>query len=192
MIKNKDRSGWFGASDTARIMGNWNTQTFALWWCEKLGFIHNNFSNKYTVAGSEYEHKISEAINIKLNIKLKLDRQIKIRKYKLRINLDSESSKTIYEIKTFNIEKGFEKTPTAYIQQVRVQMFFAKKLGMIVAYPMTEEHYKNFFIPVEQDSLLFIPVEQDNEFIKSYTKRIRYLSKCLKKGVFPRLEELNG
>ena len=37
MIHNQDRSGWFGASDTARIMGNWNTQTFARWWGEKLG-----------------------------------------------------------------------------------------------------------------------------------------------------------
>ena len=37
MIHNHDRSGWFGASDTSTIMGNWATETFRKWWLEKLG-----------------------------------------------------------------------------------------------------------------------------------------------------------
>ena len=41
MIKNNDRSKWFGASDTAMIMGNWETETFKNWWLVKLGIDLN-------------------------------------------------------------------------------------------------------------------------------------------------------
>ena len=43
MIHNHDRSGWFGASDTSTIMGNWETETFRKWWLEKLGLRENRF-----------------------------------------------------------------------------------------------------------------------------------------------------
>lgn len=43
MIRNHDRSGWFGASDTATIMGNWNTDTFRRWWLVKLGVRKDRF-----------------------------------------------------------------------------------------------------------------------------------------------------
>jgi hypothetical protein len=42
MIKNQDRSKWFGASDTSMIMGNWQTKTFNDWWMVKLGITTNN------------------------------------------------------------------------------------------------------------------------------------------------------
>lgn len=35
MISNHDRSGWIGASDTAMVMGNWDTETFRRWWATK-------------------------------------------------------------------------------------------------------------------------------------------------------------
>lgn len=75
MIKNKSRAGWFGASDTATIMGNWQTKTFAAWWMVKLGLAENNFTNIYLAAGTAYEHRILDALGVK-----KRDRQIKIRK----------------------------------------------------------------------------------------------------------------
>ena len=72
MIHNQDRSGWFGASDTARIMGNWNTQTFARWWGEKLGMFSNDFKTPAMMAGTAYEHRILDAIGIRQR-----DRQIR-------------------------------------------------------------------------------------------------------------------
>ena len=62
MITNKDRSGWFGASDTKFIVGNYDTKTFLKWWLTKLGLSENNFSNKYTEAGTAYEHRIARFI----------------------------------------------------------------------------------------------------------------------------------
>lgn len=44
MIKNKNRSGWFGASDTSMIVGNWETETFKNWWSIKLGLTKNNIN----------------------------------------------------------------------------------------------------------------------------------------------------
>ena len=190
MIKDKDRSMWFGASDTAKIMGNWDTKTFAKWWCEKIGFLHNNFQTKYTLAGNFYEHKIANTIQEITGHKLKLDRQIRIRKMRLRVNLDSEDKDTIYEIKTFKKEDEDWKCPKNYIMQVRVQMWVTKKKGCIIAYPMEEENYKNFFLPIERERLLRIDIEQDNLFIEEYLKRLKYLAKCLKQKKYPKISEV--
>jgi len=46
MITNKDRSGWFGASDTSTIVGNYKTKTFKKWWLVKLGLSENDYSIK--------------------------------------------------------------------------------------------------------------------------------------------------
>ena len=40
VISEQDRSGWFGASDTSYIMGNWNTKTFKNWWAKKIRHKH--------------------------------------------------------------------------------------------------------------------------------------------------------
>ena len=37
VIRDKDREGWIGASDTARVMGCWNTAAFETFWSEELG-----------------------------------------------------------------------------------------------------------------------------------------------------------
>ena len=101
MIKNKDRSKWFGASDTHYIMGNWNTKTFQNWWMQKLGLIKKDFNTIYTIAGNEYEHKIAETIRTYFDDdKFKLDRQIKCRKWRVRVNLDCESKHTIYDMES--------------------------------------------------------------------------------------------
>lgn len=192
MIKNKDRSKWFGASDTHYIMGDWNTKTFQTWWLIKLGLIQKNFENLYTIMGNIYEHKIAKAISERMFEKLKLDRQIKVRKDRVRINLDSESKKMIYEIKTFKETKNEWKLPESYIQQARVQMYYAKKPVMIVAYPMREENYKNAFCEIDNDRLIFFRIEQDEDFIEQYRHRLLYLKQCLKKGIMPNFKDLKG
>ena len=93
MISNHDRSGWFGASDTHWIMGNWETNSFRRFWLEKLGIIHNSFFTAATLAGTYYEHRILESLGI-----AQMDRQIKIRRLRLRVNLDGEELSTIHEM----------------------------------------------------------------------------------------------
>ena len=61
MIHDHDRSGWFGASDTAAIMGRWDTKTFRSFWLQKLGVNRDHFSTLEMETGSAYEHRISES-----------------------------------------------------------------------------------------------------------------------------------
>ena len=56
MIASQDRSGYFGASDVNYIIGNRNTKTFKKWWLIKLGLDVSHINNKYTMAGTHYEH----------------------------------------------------------------------------------------------------------------------------------------
>ena len=72
MIASKDRSNYFGASDTSYIVGNWNTKSFEKWWLIKLGIARNDFTSESIQAGNNYEHKILEALNIH-NLKMYLD-----------------------------------------------------------------------------------------------------------------------
>ena len=67
MISDNDRSGWFGASDTKYIMGNWNTKTFQNWWLTKLGISTSNFRNTAMNAGTYYEHAILDALEDSLS-----------------------------------------------------------------------------------------------------------------------------
>ena len=181
MITNKDRSKWFSASDTHYIMGKWDTKTFQNWWIQKLGLVRKEVNTIYTIAGNEYEHKIAMTIQKYFdNDKFKLDRQIKCRKLRVRVNLDCESKHTIYEIKTYKKTDKEWKLPENYIMQARVQMLFAKKPCTIVAYPM-----EDFFCDIDPNKIEFYHIEQDEEFVKEYLKRVKYLKKCLKKGIMP-------
>ena len=92
MIANKDRSWWFGASDTDYIVGSWDAKTFQKWWLVKLGLSSMDFSNKYTRAGTHYEHAILDA----LNIPMQKDKQVLIPFLRLRVNLDGNDCDTIY------------------------------------------------------------------------------------------------
>lgn len=186
MIKNKDRSKWFGASDTHYIMGKWDTKTFKTWWLIKLGLIQKNFENLYTIMGNIYEHKIAKALSELLDEKLKLDRQIKIKRDRVRVNLDSESKTMIYEIKTFKETEKKWKLPESYIQQARVQMYYANKPVTIVAYPMSEYNYKNCFCEIDKSKIQFFEIEQNYDFIKEYKSKISTLKKYLKLGVLPK------
>ena len=179
MIRSKDRSGWIGASDTAMVMANWNTPTWHKWWTVKLGLATNNISTTAMLAGTYYEHPILDALGIQ-----KRDRQIKIRRLRLRVNLDGEDE-IIHEVKTHG--KDVFKVSRSYWMQAQVEMFAAKKRLVINAYRLTEEEYQNFFLPIDKERLTEHPVEYDAAWIKEqYLPRLRILAKCLKKGVFPR------
>lgn len=182
MIQSRDRSGWFGASDTHFIMGNWDTKTFRAWWMEKLGLAYSGFQNRYTAAGTHYEHKILDA----LGLSIRKDHQIKIRRLRLRVNLDGDTPDCIYEVKTHRAEKSFRITP-AYMGQIQVEMF-AKRCAkaFFVAYALLGDDYTNYFNPIDPDRLELIPAEYDGDWLENqYLPRLRYLAGCLKKGVWP-------
>ena len=182
MIADKDRSGYFGASDTDKIIGNWKTATFEKWWLQKLGINRDSFSNKYMLAGSNYEHRVLES----LDIPMELDKQIIIEDLRLRVNLDGNDTDTIYECKTYNLEKGF-KMPKKYIQQVQVQMFASGfRKAKIIAYGLTESDYDNFFHPIDPDRRSEFDIPYDERWINEvYLPKLKYLAECLKEGRFP-------
>lgn len=179
MIHSKDRSGWIGASDTAMVMANWTTPTWHKWWATKLGIATNHVTTTAMLAGTYYEHPILDALGVR-----KCDRQIKIRRLRLRVNLDGEDE-IIHEVKTYG--KDTFKVTRGYWQQAQVEMFAAKKRLVINAYPLTEAHYQNFFLPVNPELISEHPIAYDAAWIKEqYLPRLRILARCLRKGVFPR------
>lgn len=185
MISDNDRSGFFGASDTKYIMGNWNTKTFKNWWLTKLGINTSNFTNVSMNAGTYYEHAILDVIGSP-----RKDHQIIIPEYKLRINLDGDGIGRIDEVKTYKYEKGFT-VSKAYWQQVKVQMYaklWEEKIqpeAKIWAYGLLPEDYKNFFNPIDRERLKDYPIEFDAVFIEQYLIRTKCLKRALEKGLMP-------
>ena len=185
MIQSQDRSGWFGASDTSFIMGNWKTKTFQKWWMQKLGLDTSHISTRAMLAGTYYEHAVLDAIGAP-----RRDHQIILPEYKLRVNLDGDGPHQIFEVKTHKAEKEFKVTK-AYWQQVQVQMYAKSReegcvpLAQIVSYGLTEEDYKDFFNEIDPKRLKHHDIDYDEAFIVEYLKRLRYLADCLERGVFP-------
>lgn len=182
MIKSHDRSGWFGASDTKFIIGNWDTKSFKEWWYVKLGLKENSFYNAYTMAGTYYEHKILDCVNPIME----KDKQIIIPELRLRVNLDGNTDKEIFEVKTYKEKNGF-RLLSSYKYQILVQGFASGIRDLnIVSYPLNEENYKNFFLPVEKEKINILPVDYDEDFINNkYLPRLIYLKGCLERGVMP-------
>lgn len=181
MIKSQDRSGWFGASDVKNIIGNRNTKTFQKWWLKKLGFDNSHFDNKYTKAGTMYEHKILDALDIKELVK---DKQIIIPELCLRVNLDGNTENKIYEVKTHLNE--FKKSQ--YEKQVWVQMYAAKiKKAYIVSYQMTEAEYKNYFLEIDKERIGLHEIHYNEEWINNiFLPNLTILKDCLIKGIYPK------
>ena len=183
MITDTDRAMWFGASDVKYIIAkNRNTATFKKWWLEKLGYTKSNFSNKYTIAGTNYEHRILDALEVP---GLRKDTQVRIENLRLRVNLDGDTETDIFEVKTFKADKKFNSKQ--YIPQVQVQMFTTgKRNAYIIAYPLEEYDYKNLFNEIDREKILKIPVEYDSDFIeKVFLPNLMYLKECLIKGIMP-------
>lgn len=181
MISDKDRSGWFGGSDTSYIVGNWKTESFKKWWLEKLGLRRNTFTNKAMNAGAHFEHKILATIP-----GVRMDHQILIPELRLRVNLDGDKDGTIYEVKTHREDVNF-KVSKQYWRQAQIEMFAHKTDKLyIVSYPLREREYKNYFAEIDEARILFTNVNYDGRFIcGEYMPRLRYLKKCLEEGVMP-------
>ena len=182
MIESKDRSGYFGASDTDKIIGKWTSDTFAKWWMQKIGINRDHFDNKYTSAGTHFEHRILES----LGIPMELDKQIIIEDLLLRVNLDGNDSDTIYECKSYQWAKGF-KLPRKYINQVQVQMFASGlRKAKIIVYGLMEEDYDNYFLDIDPSRRGEILITYDERWVKEvYLPKLKYLAECLKEGRFP-------
>jgi hypothetical protein len=182
MITSHDRSGYFGASDVSFIVGNWNTKTFEKWWMQKLGINRDHFENRYTSAGTHYEHRILES----LGIPMELDKQIIIEDLKLRVNLDGNDTATIFECKTYKFDNGF-KMPKKYKEQVQVQMFASGlRKAKIIVYGLLEGDYDNYFNPIDADRRKEYVIEYDEKWINTvFLPRLKYLAKCLTEGSFP-------
>mgnify|MGYP000885812615 FL=1 len=178
MITNKDRSGWFGASDTSYIVGNYQTETFKKWWLEKLGLRQSTINTKAMQAGTHFEHRILDTIP-----GVNKDRQILIPKLRLRVNLDGETD-IIHEVKTHKIDKPYKPTKS-HKQQVIVQMYASGKEAEILSYGLTENDYKNYFAEIDIDRIKHHEIEYDEDFITEYLERLKYLNKCLREGRMP-------
>lgn len=185
MITEQDRSGWFGASDTAYIMGNWKTKTFRNWWLQKLGIDSSHYVSRAMNAGTYYEHAVLEHIGAE-----RRDHQIILPELRLRVNLDGDALGKIHEVKTHKAENEF-KVSKAYWQQVQVQSFAkltVEKIvpkAEIVSYALTEDDYRDFFNPIDPNRIKRHPVAYDPGFIETYLPRLKYLGSCLVEGVFP-------
>ena len=185
MIASKDRSGWFGASDTDYIIGNWQTKSFLKWWLQKLDLNRAHFENLAMNAGTHKEHQILEYLCVP-----EMDKQVFLPELRLRVNLDGNTADTDYEVKTYKAEKQF-KCPIKYKRQVWVQMYAAGlKKAFVVAYGLTEADYKNYFLPIDKDRLQLIPIEYNADFIENqYLPKLRYLAWCLEHGRLPNVDE---
>lgn len=188
MIADKDRSGYFGASDVTMIMGSWKTESFRKWWLQKIGANNDHFDNKFTLAGTNYEHRILESLGIP---SLKLDEQIIHENLKLRVNYDGTTEDCTYECKTFRLATAGSvqawRVPKRYWQQVQVQMF-AKGIhkGQIVAYGLEEADYDNFLRPIDPSRLRREDIAYDPVWIAAdFLPRLRILAGCLKQGIMP-------
>lgn len=189
MISSQDRSGYIGASDTKYVIGNWKTKTFDKWWMKKIGIETKSYSNKFTLAGTHFEHKIVDALNIE---NIEKDKQIIIGR--LRVNLDANTKDCIYEIKTFRNENGFElERHQDYINQVQVQMYASGiHKAKIVAYGLLESDYDNYFHEIDKERLQVFDLEYDKKWIEEiYLPNFNILEKCLIKGTFPKKENEN-
>lgn len=184
MIASQDRSGYIGASDVQYVIGNWKTKSWEKWWMQKLGINTDHFDNRYTIAGTNWEHRILESLHIP---NLEMDRQFIIEDLRLRVNLDGNTPTRNKEVKTYQWEKGWKKTPTKYINQVQVQMFGSKIFGSdIVAYGLEEADYNNFLREIDPRRLQEIPVEYNPNWVETvFLPPLIILADCLKRGVFP-------
>ena len=183
MIASQDRSGYIGASDVQFVLGNWRTKTWDKWWMQKLGINTDHFDNRYTIAGTNWEHRILDSLHLP---NLEKDKQVIIEDLLLRVNLDGNTPDRIKEVKTYQWAKGF-KVPQKYINQVQVQMFGSKIFGAdIVAYGLEEADYDNFLRDLDPKRLKEHPVEYDSKWVETvYLPKHMILADCLKRGVFP-------
>lgn len=182
MIANKSRAGWIGASDAAKVAGNWNTPSWAKWWCEKLGVGQNDYCSRAMMAGTYYEHRILDAVDKSI----RKDHQVKIPELRLRVNYDGDKSGTIHEVKTHSADKPF-RVSRAYWMQAQVEMFAYPTNDLIIdAYGLTDDDYRDFFRDIDAARLTVHPVAFDAAWVREvYLPRLRVLAAALRERRFP-------
>lgn len=190
MIHDQDRSGYFGASDTHHVMAeNRDTKTWIDWWYEKLGAKSTFSGNKYTRAGTRYEHPILEAIDDGIT----MDGQLIIEDLKVRVNYDGWKDGVIYEVKTYDPKKDFRITDK-YWMQVQVEMYVYKELAeswflppfkklYICSYPLTEADREAAEPKVDSGKIDYQEVAYDEKFISKYKRRVKRLARKLRKAL---------
>lgn len=182
MIADKDRSFWFGASDTFYIVGNYQTASFKKWWLEKIGLRKSTLQTKAMKCGNAFEHKILDTIP-----GIRKDHQIIIPELRLRVNYDGDLYPTIYEVKTHMEEKTF-KVSKAYWRQAQVEMFaYGTDQLKILSYALTEDDYKNYFKEIDLNRLKEHPVVYEAHWVsEEYLPKLKYLCRCMENGVLPK------
>ncbi|MCI8589706.1 MAG: hypothetical protein HFE77_03230 [Clostridiales bacterium] len=139
-------------------------------------------------AGTHWEHRVLDS----LGLPMEFDRQILIPDLSLRVNLDGNTSDTIYECKTHGADKPF-RCPKKYYQQVWAQLFAARETGLscgaygkIIDYGLVDEDYHNYFLPVDSDRRGETVVEYNGDFIENtFLPKLHHLHDCLQKGAWP-------
>lgn len=192
MISNSDRSGYIGASDVQYVIGNWKTKTWEKWWLQKLGIDDHHFENRYTLAGTNWEHRILDSLQIP---GLEKDKQFIVEDILLRVNLDGNTPNRIKEVKTYKLSGTSgdvsrlkaRQCPQRYRNQTQVQMFGSGIFGAdVVAYGLEEQDYDNFLRDIDPNRRQEIPVEYDKKWIETeYLPKHIILADCLRRGVFP-------
>ena len=183
MITDKDRSGWFGASDVQCVIGNWKTKTWLKWWTQKIGIDNSHFDNVYTLSGTHFERRILES----LGVPMEFDKQIRIPELLLRVNLDGNTEDTNFECKTTKEDINTFKPPKKYINQTQVQMFISGlRHTKLVVYQLEEEDYNNFFRPIDPKRRRVFDIPYNEEWVNGiYLPKHLVLRDCLVKGVLP-------
>lgn len=191
MIKNQNRSFWFGASDTSMIMGNWETQSFLDWWFVKLGYYQNSHKSWAMDCGNILEISIIREIERNENIKIRIGKYPYYNLFlRLRCNYDGLTRFKVIEIKTTC--KMFKKVPKNYWQQCQVLMFRKRrKKTTLYAYEMTDDDYLNPFFPdINYNRIESFDIDFDKQFIeKDYKPRLKYLASCLRHKKIPSIKE---
>lgn len=192
MITNNDRRFWFGASDTAMIMGNWETETFKNWWLVKLGIDLNTGVRTWAMdCGNLMEIPIIRFIEKQENLKIKIGKHPYYNPLlRLRVNYDGLRKHEVIEIKTTS--KGFKRVPKNYWQQCQVLMYRKKKdRCALYEYIMEDTDYLNPYFPeIDKTRLKRHEIQFDKQFIyNEYLPRLKYLASCLKGKKFPKEQD---
>lgn len=193
MIKNLDRSGYFGASDTRYVMAdNRDTESWKRWWREKLGAPTEFAGNRSTIAGTMWEHPILDALDKDIT----KDGQIIIEDKRIRVNYDGYKDGVIYEVKTHSAKKEFKVTD-AYWCQCQVEMYAYQEMHekwflppfqklYIVEYPLDDADYDLALaadatgdmseLIANPNKINKIEVAYAPKFIKRYLHKVRRLA----------------
>lgn len=193
MITNHDRSGWFGASDTATIMRGWETASFRAWWLEKTGICAADYHSWAMDVGNIMEIPIIEAIERAEGRRIQKGKHPLYKpNLRLRVNFDGLTPQSVVEIKTTG--QGFKKPPLSYWQQAQVLMLATRRpVCELYAYHLADDDYTAPYFPeIDMERMKRFEIPYDPEWIRmKYTPRLKFLARCLRRRVIPDAAQFN-